>query len=790
VATLALCIGANTAVFSLADAVLLRPYPHVETDRWAYLYERPSVEGLQDSLLNASIPNFRDWRAQARSFSHMVLWLAWNYDVGAGSGEPERLGAAVITPNLFRALRVAPAAGRLLTDADGSRDVVIGYGVWQRRFGGDPGIVGKQIALNLVPHTVVGVAPKDFSFPPESTTAVWVAMPAKDVASATGRDARGHRVAALLAPGATFEKAQAELDVIAARLAAAHKEDKGFGVRVVPMREDVAGDFRAPLLTLAVALGLVALLACVNLASLQLTHLEGRRAELAVRAALGASGLRLLRHLLAENARVALAASLLGLALAPAGLRLLLQFVPPRQVPWLDATTSWSAWLVTAGVTLSLALLGGVLQAARAARTDFAEALASGRASLGRTRIRKGARHAFLVAQLALSLAPLVAAGLVVQSFVRLQRVDPGFDPARQLTLSYSAPRARYPTPDKIAGLAETLAAELLAVPGVQAAGMGQALPFARGAGWLQAVTRQDPRGVANAADLPHVRFNVISTGFVEALGVPLRSGRTFRRTDTRESEPVVVINESLARRYFPGEDPLGQRMWVGHAQALAESQPRTVIGVVGDTLIGRLDETAPAAAWVPLSQQRESELVWRTLFVVVKTRSQPLALAQAVRQRVAGVDKDLALTDLRAMDDRLHEAVWRQRLAASVLGALAAAALVIAVLGVVGIVGSLVSRRTHEIGVRMALGARPRDVVSMVLHEGGRLVAIGTGLGLLAAAALARSLSGLLYGVTALDPVTLLSTAAILAAAAMLACYVPARRAAGVAPLVALRRD
>jgi len=399
-------------------------------------------------------------------------------------------------------------------------------------------------------------------------------------------------------------------------------------------------------------------------------------------------------------------------------------------------------------------------------------------------------RHAFLIAQLALSLAPLAGAGLLIQSFLRLQRVDPGFATGGRISLSYNAPRMRYREREKLADLAERMRDEVSQLPGVQAAGLAQALPFASGAGWLQAITRQDPKSIDNPANLPHVRYNVVSTGYVEALGAPLKAGRTFTRADTREAPHVVIINESLARKYFAGEDPLGKQFWVGHAQALSGYQPRTVVGVIGDALLNKLEAPAEAAAWVPLLQQEGGEDVWRTLFMVVHTRTDPLGMMAGIRQQIARVDRDLALTDIRTMEGRLDESVWRQRLAATAMGALSLAALIIASLGVFGIIGYLVSRRTHEIGARMAIGANRRDIIRLVMSEGVRFTLAGVGLGLAGAIAMTRYISSLLYGVSANDPITFVVAALALAGAALLACYLPARRAAKVDPLVALRHE
>jgi predicted permease len=791
--TLALGIGANTAIFSVVNAALLRPYPHIDTDRWAYLNEKPSAEGLKGGIA-VSIPNFLDWKRQSQSFSDMVLWQPWSFNIsGSGTGEPERLPTMVITPEVFTALGAQAVAGRLFSPADEpqmpERRVVISYGLWQRRFGGDQNIAGKQIKLNLVPFTVVGVAPQGFSFPPNSRTEVWVPWFTQTM-SATGRDARGYGVAAQLKPGISFQTAQTELNLIAERLASQYPEDKDYGVLVTPLRESIAGDFRTPLLVLFGALGLVLLLACVNLANLQLTRVEARRKELAVRAALGAGRGRLARQLLTESLLLVLLAGVVGMLLAPAGVRLLLSFIPAQQIPWLSVRTDRTVLLVSVGITSLVALLSGALPALRAARVDLLRALAGGGTATGATGVSRRVRQGFLIAQLALTLAPLAGAGLLIQSFMRLQRVDPGFAAEERLTLSYWAPRARYAEREKIAALAERLHDEVSQLPGVQAAGLAQALPFAAGLGWAQALTRQDPKSIANPANLPHVRYNVVSTGYVEALGVPLKAGRTFNKTDTREAPPVVIINEATARRYFAGEDSLGKQLWVGHAQALSSLQPRTVVGVIGDTLLNKLEEPAEAAAWVPLSQQESGEDVWRALFLVIHTKTDPLSLLPSLRQQIGKVDADLALTDIRTMEGRLGEAVWRQRLAATAVGALSLAALLIATLGVFGIIGYLVSQRTHEIGVRMALGANQRHIIWLVMKEGAGATLAGVGLGCLGALALTRYLAGLLYGVSATDLFTFVMAALLLAGAALLACYLPARRAMQVDPLIALRHD
>jgi predicted permease len=789
--TLALAIGANTAIFSVASAVLLRPYAHIETDRWAYVWEKPNIEGL--SQVSVSTQNYLDWKQQSNSFSDMVLWQPWGYNISeSGAGDPERVRAAVVTSDLFQAMGLAPAAGRLLQPDDAKnseRLVVISYGLWQRRFAGDPDLPGKKIELNLVPHTVVGVAPKDFSFPVEFQVDIWTLFP--DSALQAGkRDGRGYRVAGKLAPAASFKSAQTELNLITERLADAYPEDNGFGAMVIPMRESVAGSFRAPLLALMGALGLVLLLACVNIGNLQLVRLESRRKELALRTALGAGRGRLIRQLITESLMLVFIAGTAGVLLAPTLVRLLLSLIPPDQAPWLAVKTDPMALLATAGVTALAVVLAGVLPAIKSSRFELTHALSAGGAVTGSAGINRGLRRALLVAQLAMALVPLAGTGLLVQTFLRLAHVDPGFKTDRRLTLSFSAPNARYAGAEKVQILAERVAEQTRQVPSVRDAGLVQFLPFSSAPGWLQALSREDPKGIQNPADLPHVRYMVASTGYLEAMGIPLKSGRTIAKADSKEAMPVVIINESLAKKYFPDEDPVGKQIWVGHAQLLASLAPRTIVGVAGDHVIRGLGAPPEPAVWIPISQQGFFDSIWRNLYLVVHADSEPKGILASVRERMAGIDPQLALTDVATMEERLGNSLWQQRLMAFVVSGLGLSAAAIAVLGVFGITSYTVSRRVREIGVRMALGAEARDISRLVLIEGFWLALIGVALGTVGALGLTRFIASLLYGVGAADPLTFAGVATLLAALALVACYIPARRATKVDPLVALRYE
>jgi predicted permease len=721
----------------------------------------------------------------------MVFWSQLNLNLsGSGGVEPERVRVAVITENLFSALDLVPAAGRFVSpeDVNGPGNIcIISYGLWQRRFGGDPNLPGRTITLNLRPKTVIGVAPPGFSFPVQSQTDVWVPDFWRNIESGTNdRSSRGVAVAAMLKPGVSLSAAQADMDVIAGRLASQYPEDKGFGVHLTPMRVSVAGGFRTPLLILLGALGFVLLLACVNIANLQLVRLEARRRELAVRSALGASARRLLSQMATESLLLVAAAGVLGFCLAPIGVKLLLWLVPLEQIPWLKVKTDILVLLVSFGATAMTALFAGLAPAFKAARIDVIGALGAARAT-GAGLSRRW-RVAFVIAQLALAVLPLSAAALLVNSFARLSRVEPGFQVAHRLTLSYFAPVLRAKEAAAVAQLAERMCEELRRVPGIKAAGGVQYLPFSSAAGWAQAVSRERPQG--NPADLPHVSYTVATTGYLEALGVPLKAGRLFSPADSATSAPVVVINEALAKRFFPNEDPLGKPVWIGHAQLLPSSPPRTIIGVVGDMLLNNLNSTPNAAAWVPISQQGHSEMVWRNLYLVAHTINEPQSTLAAIRKQIAGVDADLALSDIATMEERLGVSLWRQRFTASVLGAFSLIALAIAALGVFGVTSYLVGQRTHEIGVRLALGALPGDIFRLALKEGIVSTLIGIALGVAGSLAFTRFLGNLLYGVSAKDPLTLVTAAILLTLVALAACGIPARRATKVDPLIALRTE
>jgi predicted permease len=793
VLTIALAIGALTAVSCVVSAVLLRSYGPLQTDQWVYLWEHQI--GSDDSRqISVSVPNFLDWKRESSSvFTDMVLWLPWSYTASSADvNDPQQIRAAVISPEVFSATGFVPAAGRLLVPADSANNehvVVLSYEFWRRTYGGSASLVGKKINLNLVPHTVVGVAPPGFSFPAETQTDAWTPVPAA-MLSGTSRSARGFRVAARLRPGVTLKAAQSAMTLISQRLAGQYPEDKSYEAVSVPMREAVAGDFKAPLVSLSGALAFALLLACLNIGYLRSVQLQSRRKEVLLRLALGATQARLLRQLIVETVLLFAVGGVLGLLISPLVIRVLISLVPAAEIPWLHAGADSSTFLAMFTATLLAGLVSGLIPAFTATRSQPARALGSSGPVTNTSTMSRRMRDAAQVAQIALALVPLCGAGLLIRSFQRLQDVAPGFDPQNRLTLMFAAPKARYAGPKEIATLARRVQQETSQAPEIRQSAVVQALPFAPGARWLQAVTRTDPKSIADLGQLPLARYTVTTAGYFEAMGIALKAGRTLTDGDDATAQPVVVINEQLAREQFGGENPLGKRIWVGHAEALPGSRPRVIVGVVADSKMYALDVSPDPAAWVPIAQQDNSESIYRNLYLVAHTSFAPPSAMGAIRERIHNIDPDLALSDVASMEDRVGDSLWRQRFSAIVVGAFSIAALAIAVLGVFGMTSYLVACRTFEIGVRVALGATRVNVLRMIMGQSIAMALVGVVLGLLGCIAATRVLSTFLFGITATDPLTLGGVALLLVAAASAASYIPARRAAAVDPAVALRME
>ncbi|HEX8148930.1 MAG TPA: ABC transporter permease [Pyrinomonadaceae bacterium] len=787
VLTLALGIGANTAIFSVVEAVLLRALPYDNAERVVMLWENNRIRNRPHNVVNPG--NLMDWRDQAGSFEEVAAFVDQRYNL-TGTGEPEEVAAQAATPNLFRLLGVRPALGRTLVAGDevegGANVVVIGHGLWQRRFGGAPDVVGKTVTLNGGAATVVGVMPPDFKwFVKENSLSgkpaeLWVPLGLTEQ-QRTARRGRYLSAAALLKPGVSVEQARGELDTIAARLEAQYPEvDKGWGASVVPLREQLAGEVRPALLVLLGAVGFVLLIACVNVANLQMARAAGRRKEMALRAALGAGRLRLVRQLLTESLLLAAAGGALGLLLAHWCVGALVALGPQNLIGAGQAGVNPSVLLFTLGASLLTGLAFGVMPAVETSRLNLSESLKeSSRGDVGVGRAGR-VRGALVVAEVGLALVLLVGAGLMVRSFVRLQAVNPGFDASNLLTMRLMLPQTKYPEDGRKVEFFRRVTERLGSLPGVRSASAVSALPFAD-IGSATSFTVEGrpplPPGERQGTDV-----RVADENYFRTMNIPVVSGRTFTGQEAVEDRKVAVVNEAMARKYFAGEDPIGKRILVNMSSTPA---PTEIIGVVGDARYDKLDgELRPMVYWTP------PQLTYPSMWLVVRTNGDPASLGPSAVREIQAVDREQPVSDVRTMEGWLSESTARARFGTLLLGAFACAALALAAVGLYGVLSYSVTQRRNEIGVRMALGAQARDVLRLVVGQGMRLVLVGVVLGLAGALALTRVMSGLLYDVAATDPPTFAVNALLLVVVSLAACYIPARRATRVDPSTALRRE
>jgi putative ABC transport system permease protein len=787
VLTLAIGIGANTAIFSVVEAVLLRALPYRNADRVVMLWENNRVRNRPRNVVNPG--NVLDWRDQAGSFDEVAAFADQRYNL-TGSGEPEEVAAQAATPNLFQLLGAEPLLGRALMPGDGEGGgesvAVISHGLWQRRFGGSPDVLGKALTLNGVGATVVGVMPPDFKwFIKENSLSgkpaeIWVPL-ALTEQQRTTRRGRYMSAVARLKPGVSVEQAQTEMDTVGARLEAQYPEfAKGWGVSVVPLRDQLAGEIKTALLVILGAVGFVLLIACVNVANLVMARSAGRRKEIALRAALGAGRLRIIRQLVTESLLLAVAGGALGLLFSRWCVEALVALSPPNLIGAGQVGVNLTVLLFTLAVSLLTGVAFGVAPAIETSRLNLSESLKeSSRGNVGGARAGR-VRGALVVAEIGLALVLLVGAGLMVRSFLRLQSVNPGFDASNLLTMRVMLPQTKYPEGSRKVEFFRQAAERIRALPGVRSASAVSALPFADlgAATSFTVVGRPAPP----AGDKPVTDVRVADENYFRTMNIPVIAGRTFTEQEAVTDRKVAVVNEAMARKYFPGQDPIGQRIVVNMA---SEPAPTEIIGVVGDARYDKLEgELRPMVYWTP------PQLTYSSMSFVVRTAGDPAALAPAAVREIQSVDKDQPVSDVRTMESWLADSTARTRFGALLLAAFACAALVLASVGIYGVISYSVAQRRNEIGVRMALGAQARHVMRMVVGQAMRLVLLGVGLGLLGALALTRLMSGLLYGVDATDPATFAANALLLTAVSLVACYIPARRATRVDPLIALRRE
>jgi putative ABC transport system permease protein len=783
VLTIGLGIGANTAIFSVVNTVLLRPLPYPHPERLMLVWVHNPRQGFDKDV--TSYPTFDDWRNQSRSFERIAAYFGASVSL-TGAGDPAQLRGARVTPSFFSTLNVQPAWGRWFTEQDAAagheRVVILDHSLWQARFGSDPAIVGRTIQLSGQPYEVVGVMPAGFRYPDDST--LWLPLapvePYKEIMESRG--SYWLTVIGRLRADSTQAAAQTEMDLIARQLEAQHPDTNGGqGVRLTPLHDEIVGDLRRVLLVLFGAVGCVLLIACANVANLLLTRATGRQKELAIRAALGARRARLVRQLLMESFVLALAGAGGGLLLATWGVAALRQIAPTNIPRLASVTIDVPVLFFTLGIAVATGMIFGVAPAWRGASANGSEMLKEGGRSGGEGSRARRVRHVLAVTEVAIALVLLVGAGLLARSLAVIAKTDLGFNPHNVLAVSIELPRQKYED-SKVIQFYEQMVDRTSTLPGVRSVGVGSSVllgPLPQSA--TLSVEGRPAR--PDAVNIP-VPFDTVTNGYFATLGIPLTRGRLFGPEDTASAPARVLVNEAFVRRFFPSEDPIGKRVTFGNPQG-TDAGWLTIVGVVADTRRGGIGRPPWAELYFPLTQSADPLLT-----VLVRTAGDPILMARAVQQQVWAIDPAQPVASIRTLEELLARGQANRRFTMMMLGVFAAVALLLAAVGIYGVIAYSTAQRVHEIGVRMALGATRADVLRMVLRDGVRIGALGAIIGIAAAAAASRVLAGLLFGVSAHDPLTFVALPAGLLAVAVLASWIPARRALAVEPMTALRGE
>lgn len=781
--TLALGIGANTAIFSVVNTLLMRPLPYSNPEQLVMVWENLRKE---NNPHNAVAPaNFVDWKEQSKSFQQMAAFTApVNYNF-TGGDMPERVVAARVSAGFFQMLGVQPVLGRLFNDEEdqpgNNQVIIISHGLWQRRFGSDPTLIGKTFILSERTFTLVGVLPANFRMPPDfqfstlSNIDVWTPL----ALSADGKKRRGSHNFNVVARlnNVSVKQAQAEMDVLGQNLSEQYPNtNKGWGITVSPLKEEFVGKVRVVLLVMFAAVSFVLLIAIVNVANLQLVRSNGRRREMAMRAALGATRMRVVRQLLTESLLLSLIAGVLGIVLAVIGVRAIVAISPTNILRIGDVGVD--RWVL--GYTLLISVVTGVLfglaPAIFASKTELTETLKEG--GRGGEGWRSKRLHKLLVVtETALALVLLVGAGLMVRSFRQLQQVDPGFDAPNVLTMQVALPALKYKTPEDAVAFYDQAIQRLEALPGVEAAAKVSELPFS-GDQFDNAFSIEGRPPQAEGEKLS-ANLRLVSADYFRAMGIPVLKGRAFTPQDAQAKPPVVVINEAMAKRFWPQEDPLGKRLTID----LNEPGPREIVGIVKNIRHYSLDVEPKAEMYVP-----NLSLGQNIMSLVVRSNKDPLTLASAVRQEVLAIDKNQPIYNVKTMQDLVDQSVATQHFSMWMLACLAGVALILAAVGIYGVIAYWVTQRLQEIGVRIALGAASRDILKMIIGQSMVLALIGVGIGLIVAFIMTRLMRTLLYGISASDPLAFLVAALLLAGVAFMAALFPARKATRVDAISALR--
>ena len=778
IAVLALGIGANTAIFSVVNAVLLKPLPFADADRIVSVPHVPPPEIFPGrKTFSVSPANYLDWKSQNDAFESMAAY-GGDYLVMTGTGRPEDISGTYVRAEFFGVLGARPLLGRTFVEGEdepGHRVVVLSEQLWKTRFGGNPSAVGGTTVLNGETYTIVGVLPASQTYPED--TRLWVPLVWTPEEKAI-RGIHDFLVLARLKPGVSVERAQAQMNAISARLAAQYpKDDKGWGAAVIPLHEDMVGDVKPALMVLLGAVGFVLLIACANVANLVLARTVGRRKEIAVRAALGASRARIVRQLFVETILLALAGGALGLLLAGAGVRLIVGFLGDQLPHAASVGVDGQVLAFTVGLSLLTGILAGILPGWRLTGANPIESLKQG----GRSDADAGnpaVRNALVVAEVALALMLMVGAALLVRSLGKLRGVDPGFEPKNVLLGVVSIHDTRYPTPESRTAFFERVLERVRALPGVTAAGAMNTVPLTEGGSTQPVAIEGAP--AATLAEQPEVAVRNVMPGTLAALKIPLRRGRDLTSADSEMAPPVVLISEAMARRFWPGQDAVGKRLTLSFYPGVV----REVVGVVADVKLRGVAHVEPIdAIYGP-----EAQLSRFTLTLIVRTAVEPRSLASAVTAAVQAVDPEQPVTEIETMEQHAGDALTHARFTMLLLTVFAGLALVLSAVGIYSVLSYAVRRRTREIGIRMALGAQRLDVIGLIVRQGMGPTLIGLAIGIAGSLAFGRALSSLVFGVRPSDPLTFAAVSALLAAVALAACALPAHRATRVQPTEALQ--
>ncbi|MFY9610611.1 MAG: ABC transporter permease [Blastocatellia bacterium] len=792
VLSLAIGIGANSAIFSVTNALLLRPLSYRDADRLAILWNRsPGLNVEQDWF---SPGQYLDVKTQNTVFEEVAISIGGSFNL-TGPGGPEHIDGARVSSSFFPMLGATSALGRVLLpneDEPGkAATTILTHGFWQRRFGSDPEIIGKTLTLNGNNLTIVGVMSADFSWNKEVMPAVngieradlLLPLPMSESARAN-RGNEDFNIFATLKPGITVAQAQAEMDVIAGRMKeqypANYPPEGGLTISVVPLLEQVVGDIGDALPVLFGAVGFVLLIACANVANLLLARAASRRKEIAIRTAVGADRVRILRQLLTESVLLALMAGALGLPLALLAVKALRVFGPDNIPRLNEVGVDGRVIAFTFFISLLTGIVFGLAPALRASRVDLNEMLKEGGRSSGGAAAGRGhlqPRKLLVISEVALSLVLLIGAGLLIRSYQHILNSDQGFNPHNVLSMRLLLPAARYPTPESITSFHKRARERLKKLPGIESVAVTYSLPMSTVAfAWEPIVIDGYTPRAAHESIISNVR--IVGPEYFHTMGVPLVEGRLFDDRDRKGEQETVIVDEALAQRFWPNETPIGKRMKRGGSDTW-----RTVVGVISDAKEYSSEKEPPIAVYYPFEQ-----IAARNIYLVVRTTPDPIRMAGAITKEIQTVDPELAVFDVNSMEERLYDSLARRRFSMFLLGAFAVLALILAGIGIYGVMSYSVNERAHEIGIRMALGAQRISILRLVIRQALILVLFGIAIGLTGAFALTRVMSSLLYGVGATDRVTFIAVSVILGSIALVASYLPARRATKVDPMIALR--